>query len=664
METAAPTDAFEQGFALHRQGRLAEAESCYRVVLAQQPAHFHALHFIGLIHYQRGAYADAADWIGRAIAIDPAMAEPHSNLGLVLQELRRFDEALASHQRALELDPSAPESLNNRGNVLLALNRPQEALADYDEALRRQPGFALAHNNRGNALMALGRSEEALSAYDRALQLMPDFALALNNRGRALRDLKRFDEAAASFARLLVLAPQQPYAPGMLFEVRLNACDWTNYEAASAAIVAAVERGERADAPFSFVGHALSPTAQLQCARTFVAAEFSPAPALSKAGTTVRRDRIRVAYVSSDFREHAVAYLSAGLFERHDRARFEIIGVSHGSDDGGVTRTRLAAGFDRFVDARERSDRDVAELLRDSDVDIAVDLNGFTVNSRTGIFAHRGAPLQASFLGFPGTTGAPFFDYIVADRHVIPQRCESAYSERVVRLPDTYQVNDNKRLIADETPSRAELGLPEHGFVFCSFNNSYKIRPSVFGAWMRLLHNVEGSVLWLIDDNMAATANLRRQAERHGIAANRLVFAPRVPLEQHLARHRRADLFLDTFPYNAHTTASDALWAGLPLLTLTGETFASRVASSLLNAIGLPELVTDTLAGYEALALELAKTPAMLAAIKARLASQRLTMPLFDTDRFRRHIESAYATMHERLLRGEPPAAFDVAAID
>jgi predicted O-linked N-acetylglucosamine transferase (SPINDLY family) len=268
-----------------------------------------------------------------------------------------------------------------------------------------------------------------------------------------------------------------------------------------------------------------------------------------------------------------------------------------------------------------------------------------------------------NFLGFPGTTGAPFFDYIVADRHVIPPRCDSAYSENIVRLPDSYQVNDDRRTIADVTPSRTELGLPERGFVFCSFNNSYKIRPSVFAAWMRLLQRVEGSVLWLIDDNAAATANLRRHAERHGVAAARLIFAPRVPLDQHLARHRCADLFLDTFPYTAHTTGSDALWAGLPLLTLTGEAFASRVASSLLNAVGLPELVTDTLPAYEALALELATTPERLAALKAKLANQRPGAPLFDTDRFRRHIESAYWTMYDRLQRGEPPAAFDVAAI-
>jgi predicted O-linked N-acetylglucosamine transferase (SPINDLY family) len=663
METAASGDVFEQGFTLHRQGQLAEAESRYRAVLAQQPGHFQALHFTGLIHYQRGNHAEAADWIGRAVAIDPAVAEAHSNLGLVLHELRRYDEALACHERALRLDPGAPESLNNRGNVLLALGRPLEALADYDEALRRQPDFALAHNNRGNALMALGRSEEAVPAYQRALRLMPDFGLALDNYGRALRDLKRFDEAAAAFARLLVLAPQHPYAPGMLFEARLNACDWTNYEAASAAIVAAVERGERADAPFSFVGHALSTAAQLHCARTFVAAEFPPSPALWKAGPA-RRDRIRIAYVSSDFREHAVAYLSARLFERHDRTQFEIFGISHGADDGGATRARLVQGFDRFVDVRGRSDRAIAQSLCDDGIDIAVDLNGFTVNSRTGMFAHRGAPLQVSFLGFPGTTGAPFFDYVIADRHVIPRHREAAYSEKIVRLPDSYQVNDDRRAIAAATPTRAELGLPERGFVFCSFNNSYKIRPAVFAVWMRLLQRVEGSVLWLIDDNAAATANLRRHAERHGVAANRLVFAPRLPLDQHLARHRQADLFLDTFPYTAHTTGSDALWAGLPLVTLAGETFASRVATSLLKAVGLPELVTDTLPAYEALALELASVPGKMAAAKAKLAERRRTAPLFDTDRFRRHLESAYLTMYDRLLRGQPPATFDVTPVD
>jgi protein O-GlcNAc transferase len=663
MRAADSAATFQQGLALHRQGRLGEAEALYRAVLAREPSHFGALHLTGLVHYQLGKPAMAVQWIGQALAVNPASPEAHSNLGLALLDLKRPEEALASHSRSLKLRPDVPDSLNNRGNALQALNRPAEALADYDRALQLRPDFVLAHSNRGNALRALGRLEEAVAAFDRALQLAPDFDAALNNRGRALRDLKRFDEAAKSFARLLTVAPQQPYAAGMLLDTRLNFCDWADYEAASGAIVAAVERGERADAPFSFLSHALSPMAQLRCAETFVAFECPPSPQPLVGAASARHERVRLAYLSADFHAHATAYLMAELFERHDRARFELVGLSFGPDDGSAMRRRLKAGLDRFVDVRETGDRQVAELMRDQGVDIAVDLKGFTANNRAGIFAHRGAPLQVAYLGYPGTMGAPFIDYIIADRQIIPPRLEPAYAEKVVRLPDSYQVNDRTRPIAERTPSRSEAALPQSGFVFCSFNNNYKIRPAMFDVWMRLLHQVDGSVLWLLHDNAAAVDNLRRHAETRGVAAGRLVFAPRLELAAHLARHRLADLFLDTFPVNAHTTASDALWTGLPLVTLAGETFVSRVAASLLGAAGLPELVTHSLADYEALALKLATTPQVLGAIREKLLAGHASSPLFDTDRFRRHIESAYLTMYERHLSGAPPVSFDVPAI-
>jgi len=626
--------------------------------LEHDSRHFGALHLTGLIHYQRGAPAAAADWIGRALAVNPASPEAHSNLGLALLDLKRPEEALAAHERSLTLRPNVPDSLNNRGNALQALNRPGDALVDYDRALQLRPDFALAHGNRGNALRTLNRLEEAVVAYDRALQLAPNFADALNNRGNVLRDLNRFEEAAGSFERLMAVAPNHPYAAGMLFYTRLLFCDWVDYEARSAAIVAAVERGERADTPFSFFCHTTSAKAQLRCTDLFVAAEYpAPAPLVTKA---TQHDRVRLAYLSSDFFNHATAYLVAELFERHDRARFEVVGLSWGKDDRSAMRERLKAGVDRFVEIGGMSDKQIAELMRDQGIDIAIDLKGFTGNNRAGIFAHRGAPLQVNYLGFPATMGRAFIDYIIADGRLIPPELEAAYGEKVVRLPDSYQVNDRQRRIADRTPSRAEMGLPERGFVFCSFNNSYKIRPAVFDVWMRLMRQVEGSVLWLLQDNPAAVANLRRYAEERGVAADRLVFAPRLPLDEHLARHRLADLFLDTFPVNAHTTASDALWGGLPLVTMSGEPFVSRVAASLLAAVGLSELITDNLGDYEALALKLATTPELLAGVRAKLAANRLTAPLFDTDRFCKHIESAYLTMHERHLRGEAPQTFDV----
>jgi predicted O-linked N-acetylglucosamine transferase (SPINDLY family) len=369
-----------------------------------------------------------------------------------------------------------------------------------------------------------------------------------------------------------------------------------------------------------------------------------------------------VAYLSADYHSHATAYLAAGLFEAHDQSRFEAIAISFGPDDSSEMRQRLTRAFDRFIDVRDKSDHAVAALLREMEIDIAVDLKGFTQDARPGILAHRPAPVRVNYLGHPGTMGARYIDYLIADRRIVPEGHERHYAEKIVCLPDSYQANDRKRRIAERMPARVDEGLPDTGFVFCSFNGSFKITPEVFDIWVRLLKAADGSVLWLLDDNAAAVRNLKREAEARGVSAQRLVFAPRRPLDEHLARHRLADLFLDTLPCNAHTTASDALWAGLPLLTCAGNTFAGRVAASLLFAVGLPELITDSLPSYEALAMNLARDPAALAALKAKLVAQRNTAPLFDTERFARHLESAYVTMWERAQRRMPAESFSVAA--
>ena len=350
----------------------------------------------------------------------------------------------------------------------------------------------------------------------------------------------------------------------------------------------------------------------------------------------------------------------AELFERHDKNRFELFAFDNGWDDASEMRDRIEKAFTEIVDITRLSDLGAAALIKQKQIDILVDLNGYFGLAREGIFSHRPCPVQVNYLGFPGTLGVDYMDYILADRHVIPPEHAAFYAEKVVYLPDTYQVNDSRRAIAERTPTRAEVRLPETGFVFCCFNNNYKITPDVFDVWMRLLRNVRDSVLWLLEDNPLASSNLRREAEERGVAPERLVFAPRLKPDEHLARHALADLFLDTLPCNAHTTASDALWAGLPLLTCMGGTFPGRVAGSLLNAVGLPELITHDLESYEARALELASTPPMLIDLRTRLARNRLTHPLFDTDRFRRHIESAYVTMWERYRRSDPPESFAV----
>jgi predicted O-linked N-acetylglucosamine transferase (SPINDLY family) len=367
-----------------------------------------------------------------------------------------------------------------------------------------------------------------------------------------------------------------------------------------------------------------------------------------------------LAYLSADFHDHPTAYLMAELFERHDRNKFEILGISSGPDRRSEMRSRLIAAFDRFVDVRRVSDLEAARLLRDAEVDIAIDLKGFTQNCRPNILAHRPAPIQVNYLGYPGTLGAEYIDYILADEFVIPGDHQIHYSEKVVYLPGCYQVNDTKRKIAERTPARAEVGLPEQGFVFCCFNNSFKLTPRIFDIWMRLLSRIDNSVLWLLQGSATAESNLRREAQARDIDPSRLIFAPRMKLEKHLARHRLADLFLDTLPYNAHTTASDALWTGLPVVTCAGTTFAGRVAGSLLQAVGLPELVTTTLEDYEALALRMATDQGLLRESKEKLARNRLTAPLFDSERFRVHIETAYTTMRDIHQRGEESKAFAV----
>jgi predicted O-linked N-acetylglucosamine transferase (SPINDLY family) len=412
--------------------------------------------------------------------------------------------------------------------------------------------------------------------------------------------------------------------------------------------------------PFTLLALTDDQALQLKCAQNYIAESLAAAPALLRKDGRAHRDRLRIAYLSADFQAHATAYLIAELIERHDRSRFEVHAVSFGRDDGSEMRRRLVAGFDRFHDVRARGDEAAAKLIEELAIDIAIDLKGYTQDARPEILRYRPAPIQASYLGFPGTMGGDFIDYIIADAIVLPFAEQRFYPERIVHLPDCYQPNDRQRRIAEATPCRADAGLPEKGFVFCSFNNNHKITPEVFAVWMRLLGKVPQSALWLLRDNSAAEQNLRWQAQAHGVAPGRLVFADRVALDAHLARHRLADLFLDTLPYNAHTTASDALWAGLPVLTCAGESFAGRVAASLLQAIGLPELVCDSLADYEALALKLATDPAMLASLRQKLSENRATTALFDADRTRRHIEAAYRKMWDIFQAGGAPQSFAV----
>jgi predicted O-linked N-acetylglucosamine transferase (SPINDLY family) len=648
---------------LHQAGNLAEAARLYGEVLRINPQQFDALYALGVLYYQASRFADAERLIAEAIRLNPRAAEPHYFLGCALQRLNRNEEAIGAFGQALSARPGFIEALMARGVARLALNRYEEGLEDFDAIIGAEPQNAGAWNNRGCVLQGMNRNEEALAAFDKASSLKPDFIQALISSGSVLAGLKRFEDATANYEKALALDPDMPYVRGNLVLYRLQCCDWRHLQDDRARIAADVKAGKPVIQPFINVMLSRALADQLQCARSSIAYQWPKQSRALWRGELYAHEKIRVAYISADFRDHAVARLVAGLFEHHDRSRFETTGVSLVADDGSAMRTRLRSAFDQFIDADRQSDEHVATRLRRMDIDIAVDLMGFTSGCRPGILAFRPTPVQVNFLGYPGTMGAPYVDYIVADRFVIRDEDRAFYTEKIVTLPDAYQCNDRQRAIADGTPARADLGLPERAFVYCCFNNSNKLTPEMFDVWMRLLLEVEGSVLWLLEDNAAASRNLRREATARGVAAERLVFAPRVKPAEHLARHRAADVFLDTLPYGAHTTASDALWSGLPVLSCFGTTFAGRVGASLLNAAGLPELVTDSLAAYEALALKLAQDRDTLDGLRKKLALNRDTCALFETAGFTRHFEAALTTMRERQRAGQSPAHFRIDAV-
>ena len=715
------------GQALMRLGRHEEAIGSFQRALQLDPNYAIGYNNLGIAHFELHEYEKAADCYERALLLNPSFSEAHNNRGNVLLKLNRAGEALAhyeramalkpalvshgnalqqlklygaaveSYERALAAEPNNPEALSNCASALLSMKRPEEALRLCERAIRLKADFPEAYNNLGGALRRLGRYTEAVGAIENALRLRPDYAAAYSNlanillgnnqtaeaieycdkaialdpqlaeayeqRGGALVKLSRPDEAVPSLVRVLELAPDFDYAAGALAGARMACCDWADYEASRDRIVAGVEAGKAVVQPFTLLAMNESPELHLKAARILAADRMPPNCRSAWDGRKYRHERIRVAYLSADYHQHATALLMAGLFEAHDRERFEITAISFGPDDSGPMRQRLQRAFDRFVDVRNESDAQVASLMQSLEIDIAVDLKGYTGDSRPAILSRRPAPIQVSYIGYPGTMGLEQIDYLLADRTVLPPELQAHCTEAVVYLPDCYQVTDSKRAIADRMPTRAEAGLPGSGFVFCCFNNNYKLTPAIFTIWMQLLQRVPGSVLWLLGDNPAAVRNLRAEAERRGVGAERLVFAPRMDSPEHLARHRLADLFLDTLPYNAHTTSSDALWAGLPVLTCIGRAFPGRVAASILRAVGLSDLITNSLEEYAGKAFELATRPEKLREVRDRLAHNRTRYPLFDTTRFCRNLESAYTTMLQRYETGLAPETFAVTSL-
>jgi predicted O-linked N-acetylglucosamine transferase (SPINDLY family) len=636
-------DLGRQAVALHRQGRLVEAEGLYRQILDIDGRVFPALYLLGVLRLTQGDSAGALPLLARAVDVNPRDPAAWTHYGLALQGEKRFEEARTAHNRALELQPALIPARLGRGGALRALGRNVEALEDYEAVLTADAGIADAWNGRGALLRSLSRFDEALDSFNNALTLEPDFAEALQNRGLLLWDDKAdFVSARRDLERAAALEPDRPDLTANLLHLdimtALKACDFARSSAIAATLPARIAAGEIVP-PMMLLSLSGDERLQRQAAEAIVAQRYPALPPLWT-GSRYNHDRIRLAYISSDLGEHPVGRQLAQLIEVHDRQRFEVIGLSTGPHDNSDLRRRLTASFDQFHDMWGKSAAETATLIRALEIDVLVELNGHTQRGSLDILRRRPAPVQASWLGYAGTTGAPFIDVMIADRIVAPN--SAVFTERLEYLPDCFFVTDISRAIGI-APTRAEAGLPDDGIVFCGFNHAMKLGADSFARWMRILKKVPGSVLWLRDPGAVGQENLRQAATDHGIAPERLVFAGHAEdPAAHLARHALADLFLDILPYNAHATACDALWAGLPVLTARGSCFAGRVAASLLHAVGLPELVTETPEDYEAMAVALAQNPARLKALKSKLAANRATAPLFDTQRFARNIEAIY----------------------
>jgi len=675
---------------LHEQGEFGQAATTYASILEVDPDHWEALNSLASIAFQKKDFYKALElydhairrrrdhveafyrranvlnrlsrWdealadYDRAIELDPRHANAHCNRGVVLECLERWDAALASYDRSVEVNPVDFLSFYNRASVHRRCGRFSEALNDYDRAIALNSDYAEAYINRGNVLQALLRDEAAIASYDRGIELNPQYAEAFQGRGSSLFSLGRFDAAIASFDRCIALQPDQKFVLGMRRHAKMMLCDWRDLATDLKLLADGLQAGKAVSAPFPLLSLVDSASLQLKAAQIWIRDQCPHGASPTPAAARVPGDKIHVGYFSADFRIHAVSQLAVVLFESHDRSEFEITAFAFGPAAADQMRARLQLAFDRFIDVTDLSDVDVATVARDLKIDIAVDLAGFTQHSRPRIFARRAAPLQVAYLGYPGTMGADFIDYLIADRTLVPNEQQCYYTEKIVYLPNCFLPHDSSRVVAEETFTRETFALPDAGFVFCCFNNAYKITPATFDSWMRILCRTPSSVLWLSRNNPATATALQLEASQRGIDPKRLIFADRMTsAAEHLARHKLADLFLDTLPYGAHATAVDALWAELPVLTLMGGTFAGRVAASMLKALDLPELVTTTAAQYENLAVELASNPRRLAEIKRKLERNRVSAPLFDSARLTHNLECAYRTMFDRYHTGLLP---------
>jgi predicted O-linked N-acetylglucosamine transferase (SPINDLY family) len=678
----------QQAIKLHQDGKILDAEKIYITTIKSEPKNFEALHYLGVIKYQQGSYQESIRLIKKAISIKPDYAEAYGNIAMSYKSLQQFDLAIDSlnkaieikprsyscfynlgnlnkeiHQyltaikyftMAIELDPNRHEAYFNRGVCHSQLNDIEETKCDYLEAIKIKPDFKEAYKNLSQLYVKEKKNAEAFEILYKLLEIDPDDIISLQMIAELFKDIGKKEHTLSCYKKIIEINPSEFFAEGYIFHLKLFLSDWSEYYEDLKSLEEGLSKFKPVAAPFVGMTAIDDPLLQLASAKSFckVKGYISTSEELIVAKNN---EKIRIGYYSADFYNHATSYLMAELFELHNKDIFEIHGFSTGQKVDDEMSKRIQQSFSKFHEVSSLNNEQIINLSKEVNIDIAIDLKGHTKDGRPSMFAKRLAPIQVNYLGFPGTTGIKNIDYIVADSVIVPEINQKFYSEKIAYLPNCYQVNDSKRKISEYTFTREELGLPKNAFIFCSFNYVYKINPEVFDSWAKILKQVPDSVLWLMFDNDISSNNLLNEAKKRGVNPDRIIFANRMDLPLHLARHRLADLFLDTWPCNAHTTASDALWTELPIVTKIGQSFASRVCASLLSAIGVPELITTTTDEYETLAIDLAMNRDKLNGLKEKLIAGKLHSPLFDTTNYVVDLENIYMLMYKNYQAKLPP---------
>ncbi len=635
---------FEKAIKLHDSGEINKAIKIYSSLIKKNKKNQHLLFTLGTAHLQVGNNSTGIKYLKNFLDLNPNSAPALVNIGNALKNLRKYDEAISNYNSAIDADPNFADAYNNRGIALKNLNRLEEAISSFDKAIKIKHDHFFAHNNRGIALKNLNRLEEAISSFDKAIKIKPNFIDAYNGRGNVYKNLKLYNKALLDYEKVLQLNPNYEYILGKILQCKMFLSDWDNFDLLVNKIIININKGLKTIDPFSSLGIIDNPEITKNASEIFVKYEFNN----NVKNQILIKDKTkkpRIAYFSCDFHDHPVLHLIMDVFKNHDKSKFDFFGFSFGPNKNDKWNEEVKKYFFEFKEINKISDKDVVNSIRNQEIDIAIDLTGYTGKNRSLIFSDRVAPIQINYLGYPGTTAIQNMDFIIADETTIPKENIKYYSEKVLYLPNCYQPNMNKRKVSDKKFKRSEFGLPDNGFVYCSFNNNYKITPQIFSSWMKVLQKVENSVLWILKTNDIAAENLKKKAKILGINPKRIIFADYLQNDEHLKRLELADLFLDTFPYNAHTTASDAVRMGIPLITLTGNSFASRVAASILKNSHMENLITYNLVDYETLAIDLGLHPDKLKKIKKRLKDYLPKSPIFDSVRFTYNLENLYSKL-------------------